>query len=192
MTEAELIAEGFYPISYDSKPNRRYYTATESRILVGDVYTISYTSADRNIVEVQSSMLKDLKEAYVSYSARPRVDSTLGFFVDGGRDDLQNFEMGKKYGILTIKDADNVEQTIVAADNDTILITIESQAIALMQTKWAKQAVINAFTTVPECVLYEATPYDYVVTAQDVIDDISGTLVEGNIIVKYTNNFKEW
>jgi len=50
--------------------------------------------------------------------------------------------------------------------------------------------VIKAFTTVDECILYERTPYDYVVTADDIV--IDNDLVVGDVVTRYKNNVIDW
>ena len=41
-----------------------------------------------------------------------------------------------------------------------IATDIETQGIVLYDNKWARFDTIQAFTTVDECIYYEATPYD--------------------------------
>jgi len=94
ITETEFIAAGYLPIRYETKPDRRYYTSIESGIVIGDEYVVTYTATERPLTEVQDMMLKDLNETFDKYSVRPRVDSGLGYFVDGARTDKENFEVG--------------------------------------------------------------------------------------------------
>lgn len=190
MSNEALITEGYYPIAYGSIPNRRYYTYTESKSLMDNVYTITYTPVERNITEVQALMLSDLSTAYAGYTKRPRVDSGIGFFVDGGRDDLLNFQIGQKHSIMTVRDADNIDHVITAADYVTIITAMEAAGIAAMQLKWFKGVEIGSMLTVADCVLYEATPYQATV---DILDPITFLPTGGTeVVTKYKNNVKEW
>jgi len=191
LSDAELIGYGYLPIVYGEKPNRRYYTATESGAVVNDEYVITYTPTARPLEEVQGLMLKDLKEAFLKYAERPRVDSGLGYFVDGSYTDKANFEIGKKHALTFVIDADNVRHDgATLADYDAILVAIEQNGISLFNTKHTKRDEILALTTVEACALYEAEPYQAVV---DVLDEFTmeptGATVE---VTKYRNKVKEW
>lgn len=66
---------------------------------------------------------------------------------------------------------------------------VQNQADDIYATQDIKEAEIEAFTTIEECILYEATPYDYTLTAQDELDGL-GT--EGTIIERHRNRVTEW
>ena len=190
MSEVELNNEGIYFIEYKSKPNRRYYTYTEESSLVDNKYVVSYTTIDRPISEVHESMLQDLSKAYAEYKDRPKVDTGLGFVVDGGYNDIKNFEIGKKYALPEVKDANNNKHSVTISDYDTILSAIELNGISLFVTKDTKEQEIRALTTVEDCILYEATPYEETV---DVVDEMTGEPIgETQVVTKYRNNVKEW
>lgn len=186
----ELNILGYYKINYETKPDRKYYTFTETRGIVNNIYSISYDSVDKPIEEVKSRMLKDLSEVYKEYKTRPRVDTGLGFDVDGGYDDIKNFEIGKKYALPEVKDADNNKHAVSIEDYDDILSAIELNGISLFNTKDTKEQEINALSTIDECILYEATPYEEEV---DVVDEMTGEPTgETQVVTKYKNNIKEW
>jgi len=190
LTELDLVTAGYLPIRYEAIPNRRYYTLTETGTVIGNEYVISYTPVARPLAEVQDLMLKDLNEAFMKYGERPRVDSTLGYFVDGARIDKENFEIGKKHNLPQVVDADNIYHNVTSTDYDIILNAIELNGISLWQTKQTKRAEILALSDVVACALYEATPYDVV---EDILDPITG-LPTGSTqtVTKYKNNVKEW
>ena len=56
----------------------------------------------------------------------------------------------------------------------------------------AKELAVTNFTTVAECIAYENEAYDYTITAEDVANDIDGSLVEGTIVSRIRNNLREW
>lgn len=190
VTEVELNALGYYKIVYESKPNPYYYAATPITGLVGTVYTIGYTSVPKDLDEVKARMLKDLKETFTTLSVRPRVDTSLGYAVDGSRDDLQNFQIGRDLGFPTIVDADDNEHAATLDDYNTIILAIQVKGAELFNTKRTKKAEINALTTVDECILYEAAPYEALV---DVM--VEGTFEPTgaqDLVTLYKNNVKEW
>jgi len=190
MTETELIAVGYLPIRYETKPDRRYYTSIESGVVIGDEYVVTYTATERPLTEVQDMMLKDLNETFDKYSVRPRVDSTLGYFIDGARTDKENFEVGKKHNLPQIVDADNIYHNVTSADYDIILNAIELHGISLWQTKQTKRAEILALPDVVACELYEATPYEATVNVIDPITMLPTGTTE--LVTLYKNNVKEW
>lgn len=83
-------------------------------------------------------------------SGRPAVDTGLGFSVDGGRDDLQNFEGGKVLGLTTIRDVDNATHTITVGDWDTIITAVRTHALQIYQAKWDYEAAVNAATSIED------------------------------------------
>lgn len=192
LTEEQLNSYGYYFIELSSPPNRRYYTYTETKKLVGNKYKNVFTTTDRPLTEVQEVMLKDLSEVYSQKKVRPRVPTSLGFDVDGGYNDIVNFQIGKEFGLMQIKDADNIKHNIISADYDTIINDIKLNGINLFSQKDIKEQEIMALTTTAECEAYENEPYDYTVTQEDVDNDIDGTLTVGQVITRYRNNVKEW
>ncbi len=190
LSDKQLNELGYFKVVYESKPSRRYYNFTENKELIGNVFTISYTATDKPLESIKELMLKDLKESFLNYALRPKVDTGLGFIVDGGRDDIKNFEIGKKYALEAVKDADGNMHPVTDSDYDVIISAIEQKGMSLYGIKWQKEAEINAMNTVDEIVLYEATPYEATV---DVIDEATQEPTgETQVITKYKNNVKEW
>ena len=192
LTEAELNAEGYYKVQYNSQPNRRYYTSVESKLLVGNAYTATYTPVDKPLADVKVLLKSSIKERFLDKEANPIVDTGLGFSVNGGRKNIEDFKVGQKYSFPSVKASDNIFYPITNTDYDTIVTALEMNGILLYQTKWAKEAEVEALLTVADCELYEATPYDYVVTQADVDADITNTLVLGDVQVRYTNQCRDW
>ena len=80
--------------------------------------------------------------------SRPRVDTGLGFAVDGGYEDVENLKVGRAMGLTTVKDADNVMQTITLDQWDTIIGAAQAKGLSLYQAKWQTEDAINAATSV--------------------------------------------
>lgn len=190
LTEQQLNNSGRYFIEYQSMPDLRYYNIIKTENLVGNKYIISYTPIERPISEVHEAMLKDLKDVFIDKSERPRVDSGLGYFVDGSRIDKENFEIGKDLGLPKVKDADNQWHDVTDSDYDTIILAIKIDGAYLWDMKNTKEKEILALATVEECILYEATPYEAEVEEIDEATlEPTGKMIT---VIKYRNNVKEW
>lgn len=72
----------------------------------------------------------------MALSERPILDTTLGFKIDGGKEDLDNFIMAKELGITYIYDADGVKRDITPGDIDLIIKTIYNYRFSIMEKKW--------------------------------------------------------
>ena len=190
LTDTELNNEGYYRVEYGSQPNRRYYTSVENKALVDNVYKITYEAVDRPLADVKALLKVSIKERFLEKQIKPIVDTGLGFSVDGGYDKVKDFEIGKKYSFPSVKASDDTFYPVSATDYDTIISAIELYGIQLFQLKWAKEEEVNALATIDECILYEATPYDYTLTADD-IAELSDAQV-GDVVTRYRNNCKEW
>ena len=190
LADEQLPEYGYYKIEYQSKPNRKYYNSEETKGIVDNKYVISYNSIAKPIEEVKDRMLKDLSEVYKEKKLRPIVDTGLGFSVDGGYSDLQNFIVGKEFELPEVKDTYGEKHSVTLADYDTIITTIKQNGINLFVLKDTKEQEIKALTTIEDCILYEATPYEETI---DVIDEATGEPTgETQVVTKYKNNVREW
>lgn len=102
------------------------------------------------------SALKDkVSQKYKAMMVRPEVDTGLGFSVDGSYADLKNFETGKEYGILQVKDVDGVFHDINIEDYDTIIKAIKEKGIELFTAKWNKELEVDAISSIDELKAFE-------------------------------------
>ena len=97
---------------------------------------------------VKLELLK--KNTKALQASRPIVDTSLGFSVDGGYQDLQNLEGAKALGLTFVVDSNNVNQTITTGDWDTILNAIRINGLNVLQSKWDKEVLIEAAISVAE------------------------------------------
>lgn len=192
LTEAQLNSTGLYHVDHGSVPNRRYYTSTPSNGLVGNKYVVGYTSAERPLMEVKQAMFKDLFEHGEKKENEAKVTTSLGITVEASPRAQKAFELGAKKGVTRVRDENFMPHDVTVPQVNQILSEIEDELLTIFQTKETKFDEIVALATVTDCELYEATPYDYVVTQADVDADFEGTLTLGQIIVRYKNNVKEW
>ena len=192
LTEEQLNSFGYHLIEYQSVPNRRYYTSKKSSSLVGNKFIVGYTSVEKPLEEVIGLMVKDWGEVASKKEADPILTTTLGITVRAGREDLDSFERGAKRNKTSMRDYQGVEHTIAPNDMAKIAQEIEDAGEVLFDLKFAKLDEIRVLTSLAECMAYEKEPYDYIVTQEDVDNDIEGSLTLGETIIKYKNNVKEW
>jgi hypothetical protein len=183
----KLNSLGIYKLTEDAIPNRRYYTYSEN--INVETKNIDRVPIAKPMEDLKAQMLKDLSDTFKLIVSRPRVETSLGFYVDGSKDDIKNFEVGKKHALPNIKDADGIIRNVTVEDYDSIITEIELFGLSLYQKKWAKEAEVMALNSVEEVILYENEPYEYVLTEDDIY--MSDQQV-GDIVIRYKNNLKEW
>ena len=160
VTEEVLNSGGYYYISYESPPNKRYYTSTQNKALVDNTYVVGYTAVQKSVSDVQGLMIKDLMEQGVKYGDEATVDTGLGFIVRGREEDLVAFNIGSSRNRNSARDVNGQEHSLNPAQLGDIASLIEDNGMLLYDVKWGKFDEVQLFTTVDECILYEATPYD--------------------------------
>jgi hypothetical protein len=192
LTDEQLNSYGYYKVEYGSMPNRRYYITTQTRGVVGSKFVIGYTATERPLDEVKKAMFKDLFERGEQKENEAIVDTGLGFKVEGNNRALQAYTLGAKKGITRVRDENFMPHDVTVPEVNQILTDIEDNLVAIFNIKEAKFDEIYGLPTVADCILYEATPEDYIVTQEDVDNDIEGTLIVGQVIVRHKNKVKEW
>jgi len=149
--EPKLNEIGIYSLTIEPYPDHIFYTYEE--VLEGT--TLKRNPIPKPIEDIKETFLSRLGNNFKEMTRRPKVPTELGFTVDGGREDLQNFELGKKYQIDVVVDADDAVHTInPETDYDTIISNIELYGISLWQKKQQKKAEINALETLEDCIDY--------------------------------------
>lgn len=105
----------------------------------------------RNVVELTKIvMLQEVKKKYKKLLAStPRVDTGLGFFVDGGRENKDDFkskwELMATNDVTTVRDADNnFHANVTKAQMKTIWKKIVLNGEAVLQEKWQKETAIDS------------------------------------------------
>ena len=188
LSNAQLVEQGYYRVAYDAKPDSRYYNYSESGSIDGEFYTTHYTPIEKELDEVKARMKAELKGVFETKGLKPIVDTGFGFSVDGGRGNLQDFESGLAMGALTVRASDNTMHEVTAPQMESIITAIRANGLSLYQTKWTKEAQIDALADIEACKLYEATPYEYTLTQADIM--MGGEV--GDVVTRYKNNVMEW
>jgi len=194
MTEDELIAQGYYPISYESKPNRRYYTSTENKALVGNVYTIAYTPTEKPLVDVQATLIASVEE-----TANKKFNEATTGYTAGEMSSWNELESdAREHQVEPLLSGMLYDEAMISGITvDELADKVLTNAIGFKQVKsylsgTRKKKILEvAELNFDACILYEATPYDYTLTEEDIVDGIGeGTI--GDVVVRYRNNVTEW
>ena len=186
LSEDELRILGYYKRVFLEKPNERYYTAKEENKFEGYSYITFYTKKEKPLEELKDNMLKDMSDSFKHHTKRPKILTSLGYYVDGGKEDVKNLELGKKYNFTQIKDANNCLHDITTKEYNIIVSEIEKYNIFLLKKKWEKETSINKLKNVTSCIHFEHTPYEFeeieIIEEEEIIKKVT----------KYINNTIEW
>jgi len=200
-TDEELNNIGYYMVKYLPKPDRRYYTSIEAFGLNGNIFEIGYNAVDKNVEDVKTLMVSDLievakkkmeditsKYSNAEMSAWEGLEKEANSFLSGTP--IDDCPMIKEEAILC-----NQEYVDVATNISQKAIQLRAFRNYVVSTRYLKTQEINSLTTIAECVLYESTPYDYIITQEDVDSFIgadSERPVVGAVIQRVKNNVKDW
>ena len=114
------------------------------------IKTDTMLPAPKTLDQLKADKIQALSDSFNAKSIRPRVDTGLGYFVDGSYTDLENFKIGQEFALPTIKDADGNSHPASASDYDQVILAIKQHGISLYQWKWAKEQEIAACATEAE------------------------------------------
>lgn len=188
ITPEELNALGYYAVVEDEDISTKYQIATKTEHKVDSIWKIEYVYTDMPLDTVKYDMYKILKSEFDKKAERPDVLTSLGFTVNGGRDDAKNFETGKKHALPQVKDVGGAFHDVTSLDYDAIISEIELAGIGLYQQKWAKEQEIIALIDVTACELYQNNPYDMIVDVVDANGNVTGT----ETVTYYQNKLLDW
>jgi len=151
------------PFKEDNIPDDRYYNYDE--VVDKLSMTVSKIPIPKDISEIKTRMLLDLKNDFLNKSTRPIVlIESLGISVDGGRTDYDNFyakwESMSDTDLTTVKCSDNILHNDITKDEVQIIYrSIFANGEALMKIKWQKEQQINQLQTIDDLILFEATMF---------------------------------
>lgn len=155
-----LKSKGILPLSIRGVDSKYYWQGQAIDTVNENEVVRTYEEIPRDIEQLQNVLLGKLSAAFKSItSQRPVVDTGLGFYVDGGKDDLTNFEVGKKYALPEVKDYKGETHPVTVEQYDNIIQAIEVNGLNLFQEKWTKEQDIKALGSVADIKLYENTPF---------------------------------
>lgn len=146
-----ILDSGYFPFNLVQKPQDTIRQQVKDNGLVigtdgyvkSDYAMVDKAFADTDMTAILNEKLSMLKQGFEEVSKRPKVDTGLGFSVDGSHADLQNFKLGQDIGLLSVIDSEGISQAITAEDYATIITAIQVANVALMQTKWNTKALLQ-------------------------------------------------
>ncbi len=158
-----ITDNGYLPFNLIPKPKDTIRQQVQDNGLVvdeggyakRDYVMVAKTFEDTDTTAALNEKLSTLKRNFEIVSKRPKVDTGLGFFVDGGPADLQNFKLGQTLGLLSMIDSSGDTQVITIEDYDTVITAIQVANLELMQTKWNAKALLQAVDLQSPTVLEE-------------------------------------
>lgn len=144
-TEEERKINGFYKVietepflteGQVSKLHSFVYNAEE------DIVSTNWEILEDlpNLIETKLSFLSNIFKAKTS---RPSFKSSLGFVVDAGKADLENYKIAKDLGFLECRDISGVNHTLTSEDWSTLILEIQTLGLELYRLKWAKEMEIK-------------------------------------------------
>jgi len=193
-SESELNNINLFTITEDSRPNRRYYDYSE--ILDADTVHLNISTIVKSIEAVQGYMLVDLENV-----ASGKFNEATSGYTPGEMSSWSELEADAiQHQTTTLLSGMLFDEALIAGISlDELATRVLFNANLLKQaksfisgTRKKKSLEIMALTTVASCELYENTPYNYTITAQDVLDDIEGVLVEGQVVPRIENKVRDW
>lgn len=192
--ESELNALNIFTITEDSIPNRRYYTYVET--LDETTAHISRVPIAKPLIDVQALMINDLEEVANSKFNQATAGYTAGEMSswreledDANRHQTTPLTSGMLYdeAMLSGITVDDLASKVLYKAG-----VFKQVKAYISGTRKSKDTEIKALADVDACIAYENFAYDYTITAEDVANDIDGTLIEGTVVVRYMNRVKDW
>ena len=145
----DFALESLYPVDV---PTFYGYVEDDSIIIPTSFEVITKSDFDSiklqemkdRLAILKASKIEQIRTSFNSYSEKPRVQTELGFAVDGGYTNLQDFTYGKDLGFLYIRDADNQMHEVTLEQMDIIITSIKTNGIRVYQKKWILEQEVGA------------------------------------------------
>jgi len=154
-TDEERAEEEYYRlVTVNEVAEAHQIRSTFADIVLDDetlICTAAYTLTDKSLDYYKNERILEAKALReTEESARPEVETSLGFSVDGSSDDIRNFEIGKRLGLLFVIDVAGIEQTITLSDWDIIIDAVCINGLSVLEKYWGYKAAIENCTTLAE------------------------------------------
>ncbi len=104
----------------------------------------------KTLEELKADKLAELKAIFSEKSQRPVIQTSLGFEVQAGYQDLANFNVGLELGSTAIRAHDNKSYTVTDEEFSQVLFEIKANGARMMNVKWAFEDAIKLAESEPE------------------------------------------
>jgi len=116
----------------------------------------NYTQSMLSLEDLKIIKIDKLKLKFKLEAVKPEVDLGNGLLMDGGRQDIMNFEayrdlleaQGVQEG--TIRGSDNVFHTLTLQEISGMILQLKGYGLQAFQDKWTKEAQIMGATSIQE------------------------------------------
>jgi len=196
MSESQLNQAGYYRVTSSPAIDKKYYKeGPVSWEIVDGKAVKTIEKIELPLDNIKKRMLSSISESFKKFGERPVVDTGLGYKVDGGLADLQRFQIGAELGIEFIKDIDGNTNSIDTDGYAIVIQKIKEYGLAMYQTKWTREAEVQAIDNIEDCIAYEKFPYE---VEQLIVDENGDAILDddGNeqyeTVTKYKNKCTEW
>jgi len=161
LSENQLNDFGYYLVEQENNSADKFYKTEIKENLVENKYKITYEKIERPLEEVIETLLGEIKVSFERIkNKRPRVDTGLGYDVDGSREDKDNFrELYSSMGetdITVLKDADNNFHQVTKEEVLQIANKIALNGQRIYALKWEKEEELK-LKTFQECLSFSTS-----------------------------------
>jgi len=192
--EAKLNELGIQLVIEEPIPDRKYYTYTEE--LVGNV--LKRTPIPRDIEVVKKELVSELvclckdklNKATEKYSPAEMASwETL-------EKEAISYLQGTKIELCTMlkdeADMSGQDYNVLANEVVTNANDMRTFRTYVVSNRYNISNQIMALDSIDNIKLFLATPYQYTITEDDIIDDMETTHQVGDVVTRYKNNLKDW
>jgi len=150
LTDEELIKAGYFRIKDTTNIDTYFYKPGKISYKIVDGRAIKIVEqVELPLDVIKNKFKKDIKKQYLQNN-RFKVDSTLGYYVDCSKEDLENLQLIKDLNLDTIKTADNTFETLQDGDIDIILNIVKKALVNKIHNKWDKESKVNNCKSINE------------------------------------------
>lgn len=137
ITTGKYVKQSVESVPADFWGNHYSYNGTWTRTQAG----IDAENARKSTMKAEKKA--EIKAIFKKKMLKPVIDTGLGFNVDGGRDNLQDFQGGLSLGFYFARDAENITHKLTKEQMEQVISKIQENGLALYQRKWELEALIE-------------------------------------------------
>ena len=192
--EAKLNELGIQLVIEEPIPDRKYYTYTEE--LVGNV--LKRTPIPRDIEVVKKELVSELVclcKDKLNKATEKYSPAEMASWENLEREAI-SYLQGTEIELCTMlkdeADMSGQDYTVLANEVVTNANDMRTFRTYVVSNRYNISNQIMALDSIDNIKLFLATPYQYTITEDDIIDDIETTQQMGDVVTRYKNNLKDW